>query len=219
MERDIAQAESARATQAIDFLTELFRASDPDRSRGEVITARELLDQGAHRVRNAMQGTPALQAEMFVLLGDLYLELGEIEAAGPLLEDGLELAETSADLELRVQARRALALHRMETGEHEEALSVAEQAELLLRQHNLIPGTQHGTLMQPILFSLAELGRASEAAERGDALLAEVRKLQKEPVGERELQKVKNQFLADSFRRLQSNFFLLLQLLLLLVLL
>ena len=33
-------------------------------------------------------------------------------------------------------------------------------------------------------------------------------------MGERELQKVKNQSLANSYRRLQSNFFLLLQLLL-----
>jgi len=45
------------------------------------------------------------------------------------------------------------------------------------------------------------------------ALLAEVERLKNEPVGERELQKVKNQSLADSFRRLQSNFFLMLQLL------
>ncbi len=36
--------------------------------------------------------------------------------------------------------------------------------------------------------------------------------LQQNPVSERELQKVKNQVLADSYRRLQSNFFLLIQL-------
>ena len=47
-----------------------------------------------------------------------------------------------------------------------------------------------------------------------DALLAELDRLAKEPVGERELKKVKNQMLADSYRRLQSNFFLLLQLML-----
>ena len=40
----------------------------------------------------------------------------------------------------------------------------------------------------------------------------ELAKLQNEPVGERELQKVKNQVAADAYRRLQSNFFLLLQL-------
>ncbi len=39
----------------------------------------------------------------------------------------------------------------------------------------------------------------------------ELERLQNEPVGERELQKVKNQAAADAFRRLQSNFFLMLQ--------
>jgi predicted Zn-dependent peptidase len=44
------------------------------------------------------------------------------------------------------------------------------------------------------------------------ALLAELDKLGAEPVGEHELQKVKNQEMANSFRRLGSNFYLLLQL-------
>jgi hypothetical protein len=45
------------------------------------------------------------------------------------------------------------------------------------------------------------------------ALLAEIERLKKEPVPEHELQKVKNQSLADSFRRLQSNLYLMIQLL------
>jgi predicted Zn-dependent peptidase len=57
---------------------------------------------------------------------------------------------------------------------------------------------------------LAE-GVSHERAEA--ALLAEIERLKNEPVAERELAKVKNQSLANSFRRLQSNFYLLLQLL------
>ena len=57
---------------------------------------------------------------------------------------------------------------------------------------------------------LAE-GVSHETAEA--ALLAEIEKLKNEPVSDRELAKVKNQSLANSFRRLQSNFYLLLQLL------
>jgi predicted Zn-dependent peptidase len=60
----------------------------------------------------------------------------------------------------------------------------------------------------------AELADGVEHRQVEEALLAEIERLQKEPVGERELQKVKNQSLADSYRRLQSNFYLLLQLLL-----
>ncbi|MFO0961796.1 MAG: insulinase family protein [Phycisphaerales bacterium] len=45
-----------------------------------------------------------------------------------------------------------------------------------------------------------------------EAWYAELKKLQTEPVPEKELQKVKNQSAADSYRRLQNNFFLMIQL-------
>jgi len=59
----------------------------------------------------------------------------------------------------------------------------------------------------------AEVKEGKRPEEVEALLLAELERLGKEPVGERELQKVKNQELANSYRRLQSNFFLLLQLL------
>ncbi|MCP4895482.1 MAG: insulinase family protein [bacterium] len=59
----------------------------------------------------------------------------------------------------------------------------------------------------------AQLTEDSDHQDVEAALLAEVEKLKAEPVTDRELQKVKNQSLANSFRRLQSNFFLQLQLL------
>lgn len=62
------------------------------------------------------------------------------------------------------------------------------------------------------LSGVAKPGTAPEQVEQ--ALYKEIEKVQKEKVGERELQKVKNRFAADNFRRLQSNFFLMLQLLL-----
>ncbi len=62
------------------------------------------------------------------------------------------------------------------------------------------------------LEGVAKPGKAPEEVEQ--ALYREIEKLQQEKVSERELQKVKNQFAADTFRRLQNNFFLMLQLLL-----
>lgn len=61
------------------------------------------------------------------------------------------------------------------------------------------------------LNGVAKPGHTPEEVEK--ALYQEIEKLQKEPVGDRELQKVKNQSAASDFRRLQSNFFLMLQLL------
>lgn len=174
-ERDVAQAESTRALQVTGFLKDLFRASDPDSARGEEISARELLEQGAHQVRNTMQGAPHLKAEMLVLLGDLYRELGEFEAAAPLLEEGLALAEETGDVTLQVESRRGLAQQRMEVGAHEDALGLAEQAERLLLRAGKVPGELHASLMQPILFSSAELGRLEGAVDRGRSALAAAR--------------------------------------------
>jgi len=59
---------------------------------------------------------------------------------------------------------------------------------------------------------VAKPGNTPEQVEQ--ALYREIEKLQKERVPDRELQKVKNQFNAGNFRRLQSNFGLMIQLLL-----
>jgi predicted Zn-dependent peptidase len=59
----------------------------------------------------------------------------------------------------------------------------------------------------------AELAEGVDHQLVEEALLAQIDRLKSEPVPERELQKVKNQSLADSYRRLQSNYFLMVQLL------
>jgi predicted Zn-dependent peptidase len=61
------------------------------------------------------------------------------------------------------------------------------------------------------LSGVAKPGRKPEEVEQ--ALYKELERLQKEPVPEQELQKVKNQFAANTFRSLQSNFGLMVQLL------
>ena len=180
-ERDMAQAESARASQVTGFLLDLFRASDPDQAQGAAVTARELLDQGAYQARNAFDGAPELKAEMLILLGDLYRELDELDAAEPILQDALALAESLNDTALIVDALRAKSLLKMSSQDHEDALALAERAARLLLHAGDVPGRQHARLMQPTLFSLAELGRADEAVARGEAALNAARQLAELP--------------------------------------
>ncbi len=63
-----------------------------------------------------------------------------------------------------------------------------------------------------LLSGVAKPDSTPETVEQ--ALYKEIEKLQQEKVGDRELQKVKNQFAADNFRRLDSRFLLMLQILL-----
>lgn len=58
----------------------------------------------------------------------------------------------------------------------------------------------------------AETKGDSTPAQLEEAWYAELKRLQSEPVAENELQKVKNRAAADAYRRLQSNFFLMIQL-------
>lgn len=58
----------------------------------------------------------------------------------------------------------------------------------------------------------AEVKGDTDPRELEEAWYAELKKVQDEPVPANELQKVKNQFAASNFRRLKSNFFLLVQL-------
>jgi predicted Zn-dependent peptidase len=61
------------------------------------------------------------------------------------------------------------------------------------------------------LRGIAKPGKTPEQVEQ--ALYKEVEKLEKEPPGERELQKIKNQLAASNYRRLQSDFALMFQIL------
>jgi peptidase M16-like protein len=91
------------------------------------------------------------------------------------------------------------------------------QKSLVLKQAiaNSASGSQTGRKYEGFyeLSGVAKPGHTPEEVEQ--ALYKEIERLQKEPVAAEELQKVKNQNAAAAFRRLQSNFFLMIQLLVL----
>jgi eukaryotic-like serine/threonine-protein kinase len=89
-ERDAATAARSSAEQVASFLADVFTVSDPDRARGDTVTARELLDAGAERVEEELAGQPALQAGMMVLIGRTYTGLGLEDRARPMVEGALE---------------------------------------------------------------------------------------------------------------------------------
>jgi non-specific serine/threonine protein kinase/serine/threonine-protein kinase len=86
-----ANREANAASELADFLVEVFEIPDPDRSRGETITAREILDAGAQRIREEFDGQPHLQGRLMGVMGKVYLGLGLYDEARPLLEGSLDL--------------------------------------------------------------------------------------------------------------------------------
>ncbi len=84
-----ARSEAATARQVSDFLVGLFRVSDPGEARGSVVTAREILDSGAVKIRTDLANQPAVQARLMNTIGDVYSELGLYGEAEPLLQQSL----------------------------------------------------------------------------------------------------------------------------------
>ncbi|MFI5312266.1 MAG: tetratricopeptide repeat protein, partial [Gemmatimonadales bacterium] len=89
----IAAQEAATAQQVTAFLMELFNVSDPGRSRGDTLTARELLARGADRVKTQLSGQPLLQARLMQTLGAVHQQLGLFDQARPLFEDAVRIRE------------------------------------------------------------------------------------------------------------------------------
>lgn len=89
-ERDVARSERARAEQISSFLVELFELSDPSKSRGEQVTARELLDIGARRVSVGLADQPETRATLLATIGRVYSSLGLYSESVDLLEKALE---------------------------------------------------------------------------------------------------------------------------------
>jgi non-specific serine/threonine protein kinase/serine/threonine-protein kinase len=88
-----ARADAETARQVSDFLVQLFEVSDPTAAQVESLTAREMLDRGAARIRTQLAEEPLVRARVEAVVGDIYRKLGLYEPARPLLEDALRTRE------------------------------------------------------------------------------------------------------------------------------
>jgi eukaryotic-like serine/threonine-protein kinase len=85
-----ARREADSARRVADFLVELFETPTPDRSLGETVTARTLLDIGARRIREEGIQDPIIRARLLSTLGQAHAKLG-------LHDEGLELLRDAAE--------------------------------------------------------------------------------------------------------------------------
>lgn len=88
----VAQKERLTAQTVSGFLIDLFELSDPEKTRGKEISARTLLERSVNKI-NALEEQPEVQAELMSTIGRVYMNLGILEEAKPMLDQALEIRQ------------------------------------------------------------------------------------------------------------------------------
>jgi non-specific serine/threonine protein kinase/serine/threonine-protein kinase len=90
-ERDRANREAETSKRVSEFMTNMFKVSDPGQARGNSITAREILDKASKEIRTGLSKDSKVQAQMMQVMGGVYANLGLYPQAQSLLADAVEI--------------------------------------------------------------------------------------------------------------------------------
>jgi len=83
--------ERDRADRVTEFMTGMFKVSDPSEARGNDIRAREILDKASKDIDTGLARDPELQAKMMDVMGNVYESLGLYPKAEALLRQAVDI--------------------------------------------------------------------------------------------------------------------------------
>ncbi len=83
--------ERDRANRITNFMSSMFRVSNPSEARGNSITAREVLDKGSQEISTGLVKDPEVQADLMYTMAGTYNGLGLYSVARSLLERTVEI--------------------------------------------------------------------------------------------------------------------------------
>jgi non-specific serine/threonine protein kinase/serine/threonine-protein kinase len=166
-----ANREAAAAKQVSDFLTGLFKATDPAEAKGDALTAREIVDRGVRRIDAELGGQPELQVRLLLTISGVYTELGLYETSLNLDRRCLDLARHVLGDAHRETARAVGALGT--TLLHLGRLSEAEPylREVLVKREHLFGTSARETLwvrnnLAAVLFRQGKFAEAEQVFEQ-----------------------------------------------------
>ncbi len=169
-----ARLEAAAAKQVSDFLSGLFQVADPAEAKGSPVTALEMLDRGAHKIKTELNEQPLIQARLMDTMGNVYVNLGLFKNAEALLQKALQAREARlpADHPDLATSLNSLALLYKNQGRYALAEPLYQRA-LAIREKNL--GREHADVAellnnQAALYQLQ--GRFSQAEPLFERALA-----------------------------------------------
>ena len=89
--RDATALERDRAQQVSAFMVDVFSQADPFNAQGKVPTAKDLLDQGAEKIKGNLNLQPEVRAQLLESIGLAYRRQGLNDRAIPLFEQAVAI--------------------------------------------------------------------------------------------------------------------------------
>jgi serine/threonine protein kinase len=164
-ERDRANREAETSKRVSEFMTDMFKVSDPGQARGNSITVREILDKASKDIHNGLSKDPAIQARMMHVMGGVYDNLGLYRQAQSLYNDAIDIRKRVLGPENPETLRSMHALSRplREQGQYAEAEKLQRQT--LEAQRRILGSESPDTIasMGELAVILDSEGRYSEA--------------------------------------------------------
>ena len=122
--------ERDRADRIAEFMTGIFKVSDPTERVGSTVTAQEILDKSAEQISAGLARDPELQSRLMHVMGQAYLNLGLQQQAQSLLEQSIKISSAAlgSDNPAMLSTMRDLAWSLYEQGRLSEAETVQRKA-------------------------------------------------------------------------------------------
>jgi eukaryotic-like serine/threonine-protein kinase len=126
-----ARQESARAVASRDFMLQLFKRADQEKSRGADITARDLLETGRKDVLTRLADQPGTQAELLEGIVSIQLDMGDNQTADGTYAELVRIYRQLGQPRLAALAQAARANNANELGNPPLAESMLNEAEAM----------------------------------------------------------------------------------------
>jgi len=204
--RQLAQ-ERDKARYALTFLVDTFKQADPYQTKGEKLTAREILDQGAHRITRELAGQPDVQAAVMDAIGEVNLGLGRFGEAEPLLHRSLTLRREvfgSSSLEV-AESLEHLAVLRNERSDRAGAEARLREA-LAIRRRQGAGGIALAKTLNRLGDVLVTEGASPEALAESEALHREALAIARRVEGPGGLTAAETLFALSDLRKVQGSY-------------
>ena len=164
----VAERLKQRAERTATAFKEAFKVSDPEIARGADITAREILDGAAGKLRKNLKDEPEILAELLTTMGEVYVSLGEFEEAEGVLMEAHGLRQGTEMEGLSHYQLGELEWHRREyvaaEGHYRQALSFLEEGTV-----------EHARALRGLGLALVRQGRGTEAEKHLEEALQRLR--------------------------------------------